>query len=1021
MRRIDTEVLVIGGGATGAGVLRDLAMRGFKAVLVEKGDLSHGTTGRYHGLLHSGGRYVVKDPQAARECIEENRILRRILPHCIEDTGGLFVVTPWDDPVYAPRFADGCRAAGIPVEDVPIAEMLRQEPLLNPAITHCFRVPDGSADSFLATESNIASARQFGAQALTYLPVTRLLTSGETPSGSSGFRVTGALCYDRVSDEEVAIYADMVVNASGAWAGLVAGTVGIKVNIIPGKGTMLAMNHRIINTVVNRCKMPSDGDILVPIHTVTVIGTTDVKVNDPDHFPIEPWEVNLCLEEGDKLVPGFKDMRMLRAWAGVRPLYQESDVTDTRDVTRAFVLLDHETRDSVAGLVTITSGKWTTYRKMAEVTVDLVCSKLGAQRPCRTHLEVLPDPSGHSAQHPGYYYLGGRLARVEADDTYGDLVCECEMATRKELEAAILSGQTWTLDDIRRDVRLGMGPCQGGFCTYRAAGLVHQLAAGGRPTMAAVPLNIQTGSHTAEDPSATDSSPDRFALAVQTNLALRDFLQERWKGLLPILWGQQLRQERLDELVYQSVMNADHLPGPLSGRLSPEMYASPHEQPSHIPFDSDQPGSPPLTSREPSTQLDMLVVGSGLSGLFSAWLSAESGQRTRLVTKGWGAQYWNAGTVDVLGYYPLDRQEPVGSPAAALRQLIRDNPGHPYAISGIDHLRRSLEAFQELCQMAGYPLFGSLEHNWLLPSALGAVRPTCLAPGTMIAGDLRQSGEMLLVGFQRYLDFYPHLAADNLAMQGYPARAVMLELPSLVNHRMVTARLIAESCASTALVDEIAAQIRPHLAGAIRVGLPAVLGFENAFQVQERLQAALGLPVFEIPTLPPSIPGIRLHRLLVRAIENAGGRVYEGMQAVGFEADGDRIVQVLTEAAARQKPHRSRRFILATGGILGGGLRTDYRGHTRETLFDLPLPALPVRTRWLDEEFLAPGGHPIFRLGIISDNQLRPVDSTGNPVYTNLYAVGAALNGGEFIRERSLDGVALATAYHAFEAIKALG
>jgi len=104
MRKLETEVLVIGGGATGTGVVRDLAMRGFRTILVERRDLSHGTTGRYHGLLHSGGRYVVKDPQAAIECITENKILRKIMPECIEDTGGFFVLTPWDDPDYAPHF-----------------------------------------------------------------------------------------------------------------------------------------------------------------------------------------------------------------------------------------------------------------------------------------------------------------------------------------------------------------------------------------------------------------------------------------------------------------------------------------------------------------------------------------------------------------------------------------------------------------------------------------------------------------------------------------------------------------------------------------------------------------------------------------------------------------------------------------------------------------------------------------------------------------------------------------------------
>jgi len=446
---MQTEILVIGGGATGTGVVRDLAMRGLRTILVERSDLATGTTGRYHGLLHSGGRYAVKDPHAARECIEENRILRRIMPQCIEDTGGYFVVTPWDSPEYAPMFVQGCRHAGIPLEEVPVGQMLREEPLLNPKITHCYRVPDAAADSWLAADLNALSAREYGATILRYHKTIKLLREAD--------RVVGAVCLDVARDEEVTIYADFVINASGAWAGQITESIGVPVHIVPGKGVMLAANHRILNTVVNRCKMPSDGDILVPIHTVTVIGTTDVHVSDPDRFAIEPWEVRLMLEEGDKLVPGFKDMRMLRAWAGVRPLYQESQISDTRDISRAFVLLDHEQRDGLFGLVTITSGKWTTYRKMAEVTADLVCSKLGSERPCRTHQEVLPTDS----HKPGYHIMGSRFAAVESDRDYGRLICECELATVDDVTAAIQQGVANTIDDIRRDIRLGMGPCQG--------------------------------------------------------------------------------------------------------------------------------------------------------------------------------------------------------------------------------------------------------------------------------------------------------------------------------------------------------------------------------------------------------------------------------------------------------------------------------------------------------------------------------------------------------------------------------
>lgn len=528
MRTIQTEVLVIGGGATGTGVLADLALRGFKAVLVEKRDLTHGTTGRYHGLLHSGGRYVVKDPKAATECIEENIILRRIMPHCIEDTGGFFVVTPWDDPDFGDTFLQACADTGVPSEEIDVAMMLREEPNLNPQMQRCFRVPDGSADSFLATQSVAELARQNGAQVLTYHEVKHLIQDGT--------KIVGALCHDVVLDEEVTIYADITVNAAGAWAGKIAGTAGIEVHVMPGKGTMVAAAHRVVNTVVNRCKMPADGDIIVPAHTVAIIGTTDEQVADPEHFAIEPWEITRMMDEAAKLVPTWKETRMLRCWGGVRPLYQETKVADTRDVTRAYTLLDHETRDGVTGFITITGGKWTTFRQMAEVTVNRVCEKLNVERPCTTATTPVPNPFGHTGH---YHYLGQRLAEVEKEKKFDALICECELVTQADVEKAITQGEAKTLDDVRRDIRLGMGPCQGGFCTYRAAGIWHELR---------------------DDPVEV------------TNVTLRDFLQERWKGLRPILWGQQLKQERLDELIYLSVLNADHLPGETASRLGPAMY-----------------------------------------------------------------------------------------------------------------------------------------------------------------------------------------------------------------------------------------------------------------------------------------------------------------------------------------------------------------------------------------------------------------------------------------------------------------
>jgi glycerol-3-phosphate dehydrogenase len=513
---VEAEVLVVGGGSTGVGVARDAAMRGFSTVLVERRDLADGTTGRFHGLLHSGGRYVVKDPPAARECVDENPIVRRIAADCVEDTGGLFVTTEWDDPEYGDRFLDGCRATGVPVEEVEVGEALRREPRLNPRITRAFAVQDASLDPWKLVWANARSAEEHGARILTYHRLTELLRDGA--------RVRGARVLNELSGDELVIEAEVVVNASGAWAGQIAAMAGCDVRVLPGKGIMIAMNHRLVSAVINRCKPPADGDILVPIRTASVIGTTDTRVSDPDGLEVTQVEVDEMLDEGEKLVPGFRRARALHVWAGARPLFQETkaDVVDTREVTRSHTLLDHRGRDGIEGFLTITGGKTTTYRLMAEVTVNAVCEHLDVKRPCRTAEEVLPGSKGEQS-----YWLGSRLSAREPVPQAEEIVCECELITRDALETAFERRGTANLDDIRRVLRLAMGPCQGGFCIYRATGILH-------------------GARGLDAPSA--------------NRALVDFLEERWKGLHPILYGEQLRQTRLDEWIFQGLLDVEHLP-----------------------------------------------------------------------------------------------------------------------------------------------------------------------------------------------------------------------------------------------------------------------------------------------------------------------------------------------------------------------------------------------------------------------------------------------------------------------------
>lgn len=972
MRRVQTDILVIGGGATGTGVLRDLAMRGFRCILVERRDLAYGTTGHYHGLLHSGGRYVVNDPQAARECFEENQILRRILPQCIEDTGGFFVLTPQDDPSYVPQFIEGCRKAGISVEAVPIHQMLKEEPLLNPRIQHCFRVPDASADSFLAADLNAESARLHGAQILTYHEVLSLSVSHETISENP--YVTGALCHDLVKDEDVQIDASMVVNACGAWAGKIAHTANINLVMMPGKGTMLALNHRVANTIINRCKLPSDGNILVPAHTVSVIGTTDVQVSDPDHYSIEPWEIRLMLDEGEIIIPHFKQFRILRAWAGVRPLVQGTDSANDRYISRAFVLLDHANRDGIEGMVTITSGKWTTYRKMAQATVDKICEKLKVSRPCHTHLEPLPMQQNKTVTD---HYLGGRLEKIEKETTFGQLICECELTTEHDIEQAIIQSNAKTLDDIRRDTRLGMGPCQGAFCTFRAAGMLH--------TLRHSPVN-------------------------ETNVLLRDFLQERWKGNLPILWGQQLRQARFNELIIFDVLNAMNLPGERVSRLAADEYDEP-VNPNLPNYPTEPPPDIKHTDSNQSKRQDIVVIGSGLAGLVTAWRASLHGHKTSVITRGWGTPYWSTGCIDIFGYQPPDYLKKVDSPLGFFEKFLKSNPDHPYTISGLPALEKSVQSFLRLCEESRYPYYGSLDSNILLPTALGTLRPTCLVPGTMIAGDLAQRSPMLIVGFSRFLDFFPSLVADNLNAQGILAQDFTLDLKSIQNRKIITGMVLARLFDDPEFRQEVIDAIKLKLGNAGRVGFPAVLGLQHAVKVKEHLESSLGLPVFEIPGLPPSIPGIRLQNLLVAAIEHNHGSIYNGMEVSRASVDGKFINSVWSEAASRQKPHTAEVYVLATGGIIGGGITTNEDGNAQEAIFGLPVNIPEERHQWFQNEFLSKESHPIYKTSLRVDPAFHPVDNVNEVIYQNLYAVGGAIGNCDPIRERSLEGIALATGF----------
>lgn len=534
-KKQEYDVIIIGGGITGAGTARDCALRGLRVLLVEKYDFTNGATGRNHGLLHSGARYAVTDGESAKECIKENMTLRKIARHCVEETDGLFITLPEDDLDYQKTFVESCHKAGIRADVISPEEARRIEPAVNPNLIGAVRVPDASIDPFRLTTANIIDARRHGADTLTYHEVTKILIENG--------RAVGVHLRNNRNGEESEVHARLIINAAGIWGHGIAKLAGITVNMFPAKGTLLIFGHRVNNMVINRCRKPSNADILVPDDTVCVIGTTSDRVpfESVDDLKITQEEVDILERGAIDLAPSCATTRVIRAYCGVRPLVAADNDPSGRSISRGIVLLDHATRDGLEGMITITGGKMMTYRMMAEVATDLACKKLGVNKACETATTPLPgsevpmqeDATSENAQELNNYAAEGRHGTMTKEVPTGNsiddaLVCECEDVTVGELKFAAEKLHVHNMINLRRRTRLGMGTCQGELCACRGANALCRVA---------------------------KMKPEE----AQRDLA--SFVAERWKGMLPVAWGDTLAEGQLMSLIYEGLCGFNRVAG----------------------------------------------------------------------------------------------------------------------------------------------------------------------------------------------------------------------------------------------------------------------------------------------------------------------------------------------------------------------------------------------------------------------------------------------------------------------------
>jgi glycerol-3-phosphate dehydrogenase len=508
---LKTQVLIIGGGITGTAIARDLALRGVHSIVIDRSHINAGASGANHGVLHSGARYVASDPESSRECKAENELLKKLAPHCIEDTGGLYVAVAEDDEKYLADFPQLCAKAGVPCDPVDIKDALEVEPVLSKDIIAAYRTEDSSIDPFRASFENLACALQRGHDFMPYTAVEAFEIGNR--------KIESVQIRNLLTGQEQAIEAEQVINAAGAWVGQVAALADASIEILYSKGSLLVTHSRLAQHVLLRLRPPSDGDVLCPGGTVSILGPSSVRLDSPDDIKPTTEEVDHIIDQGSPIVPSLKQCRYIRAFAGVRPLIarkKAEGTTDDRKISRGFDLIDHSD-DGVENFITVAGGKLSIFRLMAERASDQICTRLKVDAPCRTRHEPLPSTLHGEWTEPGL----APKTWMEKQRPGDMILCECEMvpnsAVQSILENPGMQTDSVLLHNIGARSRIGKGACQGTYCGLRITSELYRQGT----------FQQKQG---------------------MTSLA--HFTDSRWKGQRPVLFGEQLKQAELQEAMY---------------------------------------------------------------------------------------------------------------------------------------------------------------------------------------------------------------------------------------------------------------------------------------------------------------------------------------------------------------------------------------------------------------------------------------------------------------------------------------
>lgn len=413
------------------------------------------------------------------------------------------------------------------------------------------------------------------------------------------------------------------------------------------------------------------------------------------------------------------------------------------------------------------------------------------------------------------------------------------------------------------------------------------------------------------------------------------------------------------------------------------------------------------------------VIGAGMAGMAATIFAAGKGLSSICVGKASEISF-SSGCLDLFSRIPATATcEPrsFSNPFEGIETLIKAQPHHPYAKISREEIVQGVEEFTGFMNQAGIQYYCTPETNQQIITPAGTLKSTWCVPSAMIAGTraLAEKKRILIVDIRGLKGFGARQMAQNLKGVHPCMGSVTIGFPGRETAGDLMCERLTWDLETPDVMERFIEVIRPHVAGFDAVGLPAILGIYRFDELRNRLETALGKTVFEIPTLAPSVTGMRtkeafLGRLGKISVPHFPVFVKE------IEMDDKKGFSFHLPQGMTTLEVRAQSLVLATGRFLGRGLGKGEKG-IKEMLFDLPVTQPDHRSKWFARDFFDAKGHPVNRTGIETDPMFRPLGLDKGPFHPRLFAAGSILAHQDWKRERSGSGLSIATAYKAVKSI----